>query len=255
MSTITTTPAAPAPAAPAVQRGEAGPYFPLVAFAALLIGVVVQSADVLLGKSLLDKLVNGEEWQSYLIACAFALASALGAIGAGSALRHRRRGWAALFLAFWAVVGIALAVMRRFTYEIMDDPDSANRDLVVALVMLGVYLLAGLDVIYQSTKLSDQRYFTLWRSGRHWRAAERRLAKLEPELERTEETLARLARDKGRLEAEVAEENDRLDALERELRARARLRIAYHLGDPAATSLVRADESSSGPDATRPAAA
>ena len=148
MSAITTSPATPAPNAHAARRGEAGPYFPLVAFAALLVGVVVQSADVLLAKSLLDKLVNGADWQSYLIACAFALASALGAIGAGSALRHRRRVWAGLFLAFWAIVGVALAVMRGFTYEIMDDPDSANRDLVVALVMLGVYLLAGLDVIY-----------------------------------------------------------------------------------------------------------
>nr|NLI49204.1 hypothetical protein [Propionibacterium sp.] len=253
MSLVTTT-VAPAPAAPAPQRGEAGPYFPLVAFAALLVGVVVMSADVLLGKSLLDKLVNGEEWQSYLIAGAFALASALGAIGAGSALRHRRRVWAGLFLAFWAIVGVALAVLRRFTYEIMDDPDSANRDLVVALVMLGVYLLAGLDVIYQSTKLSDQRYFALWRSGRQWRAAERRLAKLEPELERTDETLARLARDKDRLEAEVAEENGRLDALARELRAKARLRIAYHLGDPAATSLVGSEGRGPDPDAARPAA-
>ena len=226
---------------PAPPPGLAMQYFPVVPFLLLLLGVFALGGDILFGKSLFDHAANQSEAGSWVIAISVTLASTLGAIAAGNHLRHGKRTGFRVFAALWLATGLTIAGLRGSLSVLTDDPETLAGDLVVAAAMFAVYLVAGADIIVQASKLADRRYLSLWGSRFELRQASRRLATIEAEAARTDEVLARLARDRERLDDEVRVENEELDAMGGTLKQRARLRVALHLGDPSATSLYRAD--------------
>ena len=225
---------------PAPPPGLAMQYFPVVPFLLLLLGVFALGGDILFGKALFDVAANQGETGSWVIAISVTLASTLGAVAAGTQLRNARRTGFWVFGALWLATGLTIAALRGSLWVFTDDPESRAGDFVIAAAMLAVYLVAGADIIVQSSKLADRRYLALWGSRFEMWVAARRLATLEAQATRTDEVLARLGRDCEQLDDEVRVENEWLDAIGETLKQRARLRVALHLSDPAATSLYRA---------------
>lgn len=216
-------------------------YFPVVPLLLLLGGVLALGADMLFSKSLFDLATNQSEAASWVISFAIALASTIVAATAGAHMKNAKRTTFWVAGSLWFLMGVVVAVLRASMHLMTGDPSTLMTDRVIAVVMFAIYLGAGTDIMIQASKLADRRYLALWGSKLElWRTT-RKLARLQSQLDRTDDVAKRLNEELERLDEEVTIQNRMLNEIEETYKQRARLRIAFHLGDPEATELYRGE--------------
>lgn len=134
---------------------------------------------------------------------------------------------------------MVLGVIRVNTGLLMGFDENDPRDLVVALIMFVVYVASGAAIIATSRYLWNPWMRVLRAAGRRVRALGRRLDHLEPALARLDVALTDLERQRRSYDTEYQQARASLDALGRQLKHEARLRIAERLGDVRRTSVYR----------------
>lgn len=227
------------PTGNAKPASKSGPYMPTWPLVLLIAGVVCMSVDTLLAKATFDVLVNENETVSWLVAIAISGIAALSAMGIGSAYVSGHRNVAILFAVIWTSIGIALAAVRFFSGLITGDGENDPADMVLAGLMLALYLAAGFDVAYQTTKIWRPEYFELVAADRRRHRAQRRLSDTESEYARIQHEIVEVDNHGKRMEHGLDVVLERIDHMERQLYATARNRLALRLADPGQTSLYR----------------
>lgn len=220
-------------------RGVAAVYQLRLPQVVIALSILLQSVDTLLAKGAFDIIVNESETASLLVAVAVAGIGALAAVKTGIALKER--GWTEFGLigAAWALIGVSMALLRFNTGLLSGLDENHPADMVVALLMLVLYLAAGAGIISGTAKVWDPRLRVLRSSRGELKKVNRTLGDLEPEYARVELALAHLDTRRAALDAQVADAQAKIATQAALLRARARLRIGEHLGDPAKTALYR----------------
>ena len=211
------------PTGKAKPAPKSGPYMPTWPLVLLIAGVVCMSVDTLLAKATFDVLVNENETVSWLVAIAISGIAALSAMGIGSAY----------------VSGHRNVAVRFFSGLITGDGENDPADMVLAGLMLALYLAAGFDVAYQTTKIWRPEYFELVAADRRRRRAQRRLSDTESEYARIQHEIVEVDNHGKRMEHGLDVVLERIDHMERQLYSTARNRLALRLADPGQTSLYR----------------
>lgn len=238
-ASATTSPMPGNPAPMTHAPGIAGPYQLRLPQILIAVGIVLQSVDTLLAKTAFDVIVNESELVSLLIAVAVAGIGALAAVKAGIALKERIWLEVGLIGGAWALIGVSMALLRFNTGLLNGLDENLPADMVVALLMLVLYLAAGGGIISATAKVWDPRHRALRSSRRGMKRVSRTLDTVEPQYARVVLALAHLDERRADLDDQVRLAQDLIATEADQLRARARLRIAEHLGDPAKTSLYR----------------
>ncbi|MGN2635385.1 hypothetical protein ACWEKT_02560 [Nocardia takedensis] len=205
------------------------PYFPFVSAVLLAAAIAGMIIDVILAKAAFDVIVNESEFVSALVATGVAGIAAVTALGGGLAWRHGHRLGGAALLAGWLLIGITLAALRwqRGSLEgFANDP----ADRWIAMLMLAVFLAAGIEIAtHGSALLDNDSYFAV-------RSARRAVAKIDRKRNRVAAEYGRIAlalsrfpdiRDRARRQHEMAQQ--RIDSMERELHAYARDQVVEAL--------------------------
>lgn len=216
------------------------PYLPTASVYILIAAVLGNIVDVILAKGALDVVLNESEFISLITAIGMALIAVVTAIGGGLALRHGNRPLAAAAFTAWFCIGLALATMR-WNKDTLDGlPDNASSDKVLALLMLAVFVAAGIEVAIHGARIFTADNFFATRTARRTvrRIDKRRntiaaqYARVGLELADHPEKRARAGRQHDMAQANIGH-------VQRELLAFARDRIAEALHDPSKTGVVR----------------
>jgi hypothetical protein len=222
-----------------------GPYLPVVSLVLLAIGVVIVCLDVLFAKSVFDVLVNENETISWLLAFGVSLVGAASAICAGIATAEKRPKSAALLLMVWALIGVAMATVRCFKGSIVED-DVAAKDIVLALVMVGVYL-GGVALYFHAREVWRPQHFAMMSARRAVRRAEQRRRTVEAVYCGVQHELSDVDNARPRICHELQTVLASIDAMQRQLHAVARDRLVLRLADPRQSSLFRSPIEPGGP--------
>lgn len=225
---------------------------------AIALLVIITAADLLLITTTFNRILRDAEWVSWVLGASLTVASLAAAFHAGAYSRRadadprasrRARTMAVGLGAGWAALGVGMFVLRwqaalfAPTAVAYDGAAAAAlaefREQVLAVVLAAVYLANGIIAYHDGHKLTNPALAAL-------RQARARLDALLPKLQAQEGRVARLVenlevatQEHHRLPEERATAVAAREALAEELKAHARLQIALHLGDPAATGGVR----------------
>lgn len=221
------------------------------AFLTLAILLVISLADLLLIKSTLDLVLRLRQNLSWLTAVGLTVAAIAAMMSAGAEARKRHatgdRGTVRLVLLItgWALVGLGMFVLRwnasdfKFAEAQEDGARPPDNEWLVALVMLAVFVVTGALAFLDGWKLTNPVAARGRRTRRELAKVLRRLPDLEAHYARLLQHqaihLEQLAR--AQPDREAAERAHR--ALLDRLKEFARIRIAAHLRDPAATGVIR----------------
>lgn len=238
-------PAKTPPDAPSPSLGEtagrwrepSGPYQNTRSLWGLL-GVLslVQAADVLLATSVLNELIEGQAWVSWLVAVCVAVAASVGAFLVG---RERQlTGRAGSALALWVSLGATMAALRILEPLLLGD-ELEPMHLLTAALLLALYLLTGHAISSVAYRLSNPKLVQLRAAERMLRAisgrlgaAEARLTRLTMALTVGADEVAARGRERDLVIAEAS-------AGAKALKHRARLLVAEIVGRPDTTSVYR----------------
>lgn len=232
-------------------------YLGIVAAFAVL--GVITLADLFLIKGTFNRILRDDEALSWILGGSLTLAAVAGAFTAGSYARKAvadphssrpDRGIATALILGWVALGAGMFVLRwnaadfaptAIAYDGAMDSSmtEAAKEQLLAVVLAAVYLATGILAFVDGYKLTNPAAAAL-------RAARARLERLLPRLQQQEALVARLRENLSvaeyeytRLPQEHAIAIASREALAQELKAHARVQITLHLGDPAATGLVR----------------
>lgn len=223
-------------------------------FAFVVLGVITL-ADLFLITGTFNRILRQDEALSWILGASLTLAAVSGAFTAGTYARKATdrssradRALATLLIVGWAALGVGMFVLRwnaadfatAIAYDGAQDASAAEtaKEQLLAIVLAAVYLATGILAFVDGHKLTNPAAAAL-------REARGRAEKLLPRLQQQEARVARLRENLSvaeyeytRLSVEHATAIASRKALAEELKAHARVQIALHLGDPAATGLV-----------------
>lgn len=209
---------------------------------ALIGGVIVQFADVMLAKAILDVVLNISETVSWTLAVCISFAADLAAMWAGYARAAGKKADMWISLAVWLVIGMSVTLVRWFGAALTADPEAnPATDRVLAFVMLALYCAAGAACIHASEVIFAPARVSYHAANRTIRNRRHCLQKLEPAYTRIDTTLT-TAREQRRIyEKQRADEaHATAESLEALLKDHARQQILAHLSSPVAAPLIRA---------------
>lgn len=214
--------------------------------------LVISLADLLLIKSTLDRVLRLRQELSWLTSVGLTVAAIAAMMYAGAEAKRRYatgdRNTARLVLLVtgWALVGLGMFVLRwnASAFTFVEETDSGgtrppDNEWLVALVMLAIFVVTGALAFLDGWKLTNP----VAARGRRTR---RELAKVLRRLPDLEAHYARLLQHQAIHLEQLAQAQPDREAAERahqalldRLKEFARIRIAAHLGDPAATGVIR----------------
>lgn len=237
-------------------------YYGRLTVRALIIGVIA-AGDLAVIKSTLDLALNLQQIYSWLVAIGLTLGAITLAMAAGRLFRRSTATGRSstvvqiIVVLAWATLGIVLFVMR-WNSGIFQTPtvtfggaaapqgDPEKQEHMLAMLLAGVYLATGVIAWLDGHHLTNDAAAALRAARSQAAKAARRQAELEGLVARLTEHAEihrhELVQVDAGAEGAVAE----LEALAQELKAFARYQVAVHLGDPAATGVVRMDPPNSG---------
>lgn len=243
ISRLTPTPATGrTPAVPSTTSPAPGLATGPLPWITLIGGIIIQFADVMLAKAILDVVLNISVTVSWAIAICLSLAADLAAMGAGHARAAGKKDDMWFDLVAWAALGLSMFFVRWFGAALTADPDpNPTADKVLAVVMLALYSAAGAACIHASQVIFDPVRINYHTANRTIRKLRARLQKLDPTYTRIYRTLETARSERKIYKEERAEQaNATADALEATLKDWARQQILMHLSSPTAAPLVRA---------------
>lgn len=244
ISTLTraTSPDAPQPPdrPPAMA---AGLYGERIAAGLLALAIGGQAVDVMLAKGAFDIILNINETIDLAVAIAVSVIGAITALEAGIEMAAGHRVKAGVAGGGWAFIGIGMAYLR-WNASALASTDSGGTpaaDHVLAVLMLALYLAAGVTIAFSAAKLWHPDRRALRASRRTIAHKSRKLGPLEAVYTRVSLLLATSKQERTAYATQRDHALEQVNALERELKAHARDRIALALANPRATGLIRAD--------------
>lgn len=231
------------------------------AFAVL---AVITTADLVLIKGTFNRVLREAEALSWTLGAALTLAAVAASYSAGVLTRkvvaapRTSRAQTLLAVALvggWAALGAGMFILRWRAAEfapqqIVFEGASASvaagledvKEKVLAIVLASVYLATGILAFVDGYKLTNP-------AAKAMRAARRAIRSLRPRLVAQEGLVARLVENLAIHRHDLTTIDTARDtalasrtALAAELKQHARVQIALHLGNPAATGLVRPNE-------------
>lgn len=228
----------PSPGEPRVIN-QASPYLHVGVLLLLTLAVVGNSVDILLAKATLDVLMNENQFLSAIVAIGIAIVSIAAAAGGGYLLRRGKAIPGIIVLIAWFGIGVALALMR-WNLGVINADGNTLGDRVLALLMIAVYLAAGVEIAVHGGALLDRP--SALKAGSARRAIRRvdtRRNRVASQYARVDSTLSRFPqyRDRAKLQHQTA--IDRIDHIENELMAFTRDQVAERLRDGAQTGVYR----------------
>ncbi|TDX03235.1 hypothetical protein [Kribbella sp. VKM Ac-2566] len=235
---------------------------------AVIIGIVA-AGDLAVIKSTLDLALNLREFYSWLVAIGLTLGAITLAMAAGRLYRRSTatgRSSTAVQIVVasaWAILGIALFVMRwrSGTFQVTTvtfggaappQADQEKQEHLLALLLAGVYLATGVIAWLDGHHLTNDAAAGLRAARSQAANVAKRQAALEGLVARLTEHTEIHRHELVQVDAGAEQAVAELEALALELKAFARYQIAVHLGDPAATGVVRMDPVPSDADGAPP---
>ncbi|MGV9748312.1 hypothetical protein ACWDTG_25915 [Rhodococcus zopfii] len=237
---MTTHPSRPIPVDTAAGARSGVPYLPMTSVIILVLAAVGTVIDVILAKGALDVVLNETEFISAITAIGIALIAVGTAAGAGLAARRRHGVVSVIAFIAWLMIGVALTSMRwnRNTLNGMDE--NLMSDKVLALLMLAVFIAAGVEISVHGSQLLVSDSFFATRSARRKIARiDRRRQRVVAQYGRVGLALRGLTEKRERAERQHEMAQFRIGHIEKELMAFARDRIAEALAHPEKTGLIR----------------
>ncbi|MEV6417304.1 hypothetical protein [Kribbella sp. NPDC051718] len=227
----------------------------LVLGVAVLALALVASADLGMIKGTIDRLLGLEPRWSWLIAGGLTIAALNLPMIAGKLCRRgQATGHTAApiqwtLLAAWVLIGASLLVMRWFAADLLPSDtgfegqgaatDETGTDRLVAIVLAAVYLGTGVLAWAEGYLLTNDAAATRRAAARKADRLARKRAKSEALLTRLAQTVALHGHELATRQDAEQTAHDAVDGLIEHLKARARVRSAHHLADPAATGITR----------------
>lgn len=258
----TTTPPAAEPnrwTSPDRADQSASAYRLSMAFAFAVLGVITLVGDLPLIKTTFNRVLRDNPALSWGLGVSLTLASVALAFTAGiyarkavaaPRLSRSDRIITTVLILGWAALGTGLFVLRwnaadfaptTIAYDGAQDTATAEAatEQLLAVVLAAVYFATGVLAFVDGFKSTNTAAAAL-------RAARARLKTLLPRLQNQEALVARLRenltvaeREYSRLPQELTTAITSRAALAEELKAHARVQVALHMADPAATGVVR----------------
>lgn len=217
---------------------HAGPYLHKASWLIICLLAAAQAVDAIMGKTVWDILAGDAEWISWTIAIGLTVIAALAAFLAGRELGRGHQRRYEVSRAGWLALGLIMAALRIAEPFLTRMPFNWG-DVAMATAILGLYLLAGMGIIFTSSEMHNPKLMQLASAGRESRRIARKLHPAEGRLTRVHDALAAMADHRQALETEYEAALAELRALEDDLKARARLEIAVALRRPEATGVYR----------------
>lgn len=234
-------PSAAEPARPGPSdHDQTSPYLPTAHAVLLALAVIGMAVDILLVKAALDVVLNESQLVSACLAVGIALVAAATSAGGGYALRRGHRVVGSLTMCAWFVIGLSLALLRWNHGSLVSGGENTTRDMILALLMLCVYIAAGIEIAVSAGILLDRDIASRANSARRsLNRSERRRRRVAAQYARADRALSRIPDHRKRAARQHGTAQARINWIERELMAYSRDLVAEALASPASTGVIR----------------
>ena len=197
---------------------------------------LVQAADVIMGASVLNLLIEAQAWISWLVAGCIAIAASASAFLVG---RDRRmKGKPGISLALWLALGVTMAGMRILEPAMHGFPVEAKHWLTALLIFV-LYVVSGHAISEVAYRLSNPKLTQFQTAKRALAKNLKESAVKEALLTRLDYALALAAKERLSREHERDLVIDAATAGAKVLKHRARLLVAELAGSPDTTAVYR----------------
>lgn len=216
------------------------PYLPTASVVILVVAILGSTIEVILAKGALDVVLNESEFISAITAIGLTVIAVGAAVSAGLALRHGHRLLGGIALTAWLLIGIALAYMRWNKGTFAGDIENSIADRALAMIMIAVYVAAGIEIaIHGSRLLAAGAYFRTRSAHRAVNRLIKHRTAVLAQYGRVSVSLKQFGEKRTRASRQHNLAQNTIDHLERELAAFTRDRIAEALAGPEHTGVIR----------------